>query len=82
MKITASIKKSFYQDHGSCYLHYPIFSYIYTLLFCCKIKSCCNHCFSHQIRPMITAQLCILQGYSSVQLTGFNMNYKHHTSHK
>ena len=24
----------------------PIFSYTYTLLFCCKVKSCCDCCFT------------------------------------
>ena len=40
-----------------------------------KIKSCCNHCFSQEIRPLTTIQLGILQGYSSVRI-GFNMNHK------
>ena len=30
---------------------YLFFSLAYTLLFCGKIKSCCDHCFPQQIRP-------------------------------
>ena len=37
MKIIANVTQSSHQDCDLCYLHLPIFSYIYTLLFCCKI---------------------------------------------
>ena len=63
MKITASVTKSLHQDCGLCYSHLPIFSYTYTLLFCCKIKSCCGCCFPQQIRPQIT-----VQDYSSMRI--------------
>ena len=46
-----------------------IYTYLFfkknTLLFCCKIKCCCDCCFPQHIRQ-ITAQLNILQDYSSV----------------
>ena len=29
MKITVSVTKSSHQDHGQCYLHLPIFSYMH-----------------------------------------------------
>ena len=32
---------------------YLSFSYTYTLLFCWKIKSCCDRCFRQQIRPLL-----------------------------
>ena len=51
MKITESVTDSSHQDRGLCYLHFPVFfSYIYTLLFCWKIKSCFHRCFPQQIR--------------------------------
>ena len=34
LKTTTSVTKSSHQDRGLCYLHSPIFSYTYTLLFC------------------------------------------------
>ena len=40
--------------------------------FCWKTKSCCDRCFSEQIRPQTTVQLYVLQDYSSVRI-GFNM---------
>ena len=68
MKITESVAKSLHQDSGLCYLYLPIFSYTYDLLFCCKIKSCCDHCFR---------QLYLLQDYSSVRIV-VNMSIKLH----
>ena len=78
--ITASVTKSPHQDRGPCDLHLHIFfSYIYTLLFCWKIKSCCDRCFPQQITPQITVQLYIytyiyiyiyiVQGLISIWLT-------------
>ena len=40
-----SVTESLHQDCGPYYLHLPIFSYTYTLLFCYKIKSCCDRSF-------------------------------------
>ena len=60
---------------GLCYYTYLSFSYTYNLLFCCKIKIYCDHCFPQQIRPQTIVQLCILQQYSGVKI-GFNMNKK------
>ena len=57
------------------YIH---ISYKYTLLFCWKIKSCCDWCFPQQIIPQNTAQLNMLQDYSSVRI-GFNMISKCHS---
>ena len=77
--ITASVTKSPHQDRGPCDLHLHIFfSYIYTLLFCWKIKSCCDRCFPQQIGPQTTVQWYILRDYSSVRI-GFNMINKCHT---
>ena len=56
-------------------IYNDLFFLIQTLLFCCKIKSCCDHCFPQQIRPQTTNQLYMLQDYSSVR-TGFSMNSK------
>ena len=53
------------------------FSYTYTLLFCWKMKSFCDHCFSQQIRQQTTVQY-IFRDYSSVRI-GFNMTNKCHT---
>ena len=44
MKITASVTKSSHEHCGQYYLHLSIFSYTYTLLFCWKMKSCCDCC--------------------------------------
>ena len=55
---------------------YLIFSYTYTLLFCWKM-SCCDSCFSQEIRPQTTAQLYIFWNYSSLKI-GFNMINKRH----
>ena len=53
MEITVSVTKSSHQDRGLYYLHLTyFFSLTWTLLFCCKIESCCDHCFSQQIRPI------------------------------
>ena len=54
-----------------------LFSFTYTLPFCRKRKSFCDHCFPQQIRPRNTVQLYILQDYLS-GIIGFNMNNKHH----
>ena len=51
-------------------LHILFFSYTYNLLFCWKIKSCCDCCFPQKIRLQTTVQY-ILQDYSGV--TCFNM---------
>ena len=59
MKITVSVMKSSHQDYGPCYLHLPIFYYTYTLLFCWKIKSCCNLFFPRQIKPQTFIQIYI-----------------------
>ena len=76
MKITVSVTKSSHQDCGLCYLNLPIFFlYIHYLLFCGKIKSCCDHCFTQQINPKTTVQL---WDHSSVRI-GFNKNNKGHT---
>ena len=48
---------------------YRFFSFTYTLLFCGKIKTCCDRCFPQQIRS--------LRDYPSVGI-GFNMNNKRH----
>ena len=45
IKITTSVTRSSYHDRGLCYLHLPIFSHTYNLLFCRKVKLCCDHCF-------------------------------------
>ena len=76
IKITASVTKSLHQDFDLCYLHFPNFSFTYTLLVCSKIKSCCDHCFPQQFRPQNAFQLYILLDYSSGRI-GFNMNNKH-----
>ena len=55
IKVTASDKKSSHQDRDPCYLHLPIFSYIYTLLSRWK-KSCSVCCFHQQIRPQTPVQ--------------------------
>ena len=39
--------------------HCGSFSYTSTLLFCWKIKSCCDPCFLQQSRPQVTDQICI-----------------------
>ena len=78
MKHTTGVTKSLHQDCDLCYLHLPIFSCTYTLLFCWKIKSCCDHCHPQQIRPQTIVQLYILWGYSSVKI-GFNTKNKCHT---
>ena len=77
MKIAASVTKNSHQNHGPCYLHLPVFPYTYILI-CWKIKSCRGRCFSQQIRPLTTVQLCILQDYSNVRIV-LNMNLKLHT---
>ena len=60
------------------YYLFTLFSYTsHTLLFCRKIKSCCDHCFPQQIRQQTIAELHILRDYSGVRI-GFNMNNKHH----
>ena len=69
--------KSSNQDCGPCFLHLPIF-FLYTLLFCWKIKRFCDRCFLQQMRPQITVQLYILLGYSSLRI-GFNMIKKRQT---
>ena len=58
---------------------YLCFSYTCTLLFCWKMKSCCDRCFPQQIRPQITVLLYILRDYSSAR-TGFNMINKYFLS--
>ena len=72
MKVTASVTKSLGQDSSPCCLHFFFFNTC-TVLFCWKIKSCCNHWFPQQIRPQITDQLYILRDYSSFLRIGFNM---------
>ena len=57
--------------------YFFIYIYTYTLLFCSKIKHCCDCCFPQQIRPQVTVQLNILQD-CSIERTGFNMINKHH----
>ena len=60
MKITVSVTKSLHQNHGLCYLHLTsFFSFTYTLLFCNKIKICCDWCFPQQIIPKTMIQLYI-----------------------
>ena len=81
MKITASVTKSSHQDRGPCYSHLPIISYTSTLLYCCKMKSCCDHCFPQKIRPQITVQLYIARDYCLVRV-GFNMINKRRTLSK
>ena len=56
MEISASATKSSHQDCRPCYLPLPFFSYTYTLLFCWKIKSCCDHIFPQQIRAQTFVQ--------------------------
>ena len=75
IKITAGVTKSLHQDFDHCYLHFPNFSFTYTLLVCSKIKSCCDHCFPQQFRPQNAFQLYILLDYSSGRI-GFSMNNK------
>ena len=53
-------QKSLHQDHGLRFQHSPIFYFTSTLLFCGKMKSCCDCCFLQQIRPQATAQLYML----------------------
>ena len=54
MKITASVTKSLHQVCGPRNLHLHLsFSHTYTLLFCWKIKSCCDRCRPQQIRPLL-----------------------------
>ena len=81
--ITASVTKSPHQDRGPCNLHLHIFfSYIYTLLFCWKIKSCCDRCFPQQITPQITVQLYIytyIYIYIYSARIDFNMINNRHT---
>ena len=61
MKITGSVRKSSHQDPGLCYLHLTIFfPYTYTLLFCCKIKSCCDCRFPQKIGLQTTVPLYVL----------------------
>ena len=78
MKITTSVTRSSHQQCDPCYLHLPIFSFTYTLRVCGKIKSCCDHRFSQQIRPQKTVQLYILRDYSSGRIDS-NMNNKSHS---
>ena len=54
--------------------------YTYPLLFCRKIKSCCDRCFPQQIRPQATVQWYILRDYSCIKI-GFNIINKRHTLH-
>ena len=77
MNITVSITKSSHQDCDPAIYTYQFFSFTYTLLFCSKIKSCCNCCFPQQIRTQNTIQLCILWDCSSMGIC-FNMDNKHH----
>ena len=77
IKITASVKKARIKILACAVHTYLCFSYTYTVLFCWKIKSCCDRCFPQQIRPQTTVQLCILRGYSSVRV-GFHMINKRH----
>ena len=53
------------------------FFYINTLLFCCKIKICCDHSFPQQIRQKNIVELHVLRNYSNVRI-GFNMNNNCH----
>ena len=53
------------------------FSYTYTLLFCNKMKSCCDRYFPQQIRPQTTVQLYKLQDYSSVRIHISMINKRH-----
>ena len=78
MKITTSVTKRSHQYCDPCYLHLPTFSFTYSLIVCGKLKSCCNHCFSQQIRRQNTVQLYILRDYSSGRID-FNMNNKLHS---
>ena len=80
MKITVSVTKSSYQDWATMLFNTYLFffSYTYTLLFCWKIKCCCDRYFPEQIRPQTTVQWYILQNYLSVKI-GFNMINKCHT---
>ena len=64
---------------------YLFFSYKYTLLFYCKKESCCNCCFSPQIRSQTTFKWSILWGYSRVRISFSMINKrriraKHHVS--
>ena len=61
MKIFASVTKRLHEDCGPCYLHLTIFSYTQALLFCWKIKICCDCCFPQQIRLQTTVQWYILR---------------------
>ena len=45
------LKKAYIKIVASAIYIYLIFSNTYTLLFCWKIKNCCNQCFPQQIRP-------------------------------
>ena len=72
MKITESVTKSLHQDFGPCYLHWPIFSYTYILLFRYKICNCCDYCFLHQIRLLfnyIYYKTLLVWGLVSIWLT-------------
>ena len=59
--------KKFTSRLWPCYLHLYTYFFTYILLFCCKIKTCCHHCFPLQIRPQTTIQPYILHDYSSVR---------------
>ena len=54
---------------------YLFFSYTYTILFCRKIKSCCDQFFSANLTADYSIVIYILPDYSSVRI-GFNMNNK------
>ena len=53
MNITASVSyKKLASRSSPCFYTYLFSSDTCTLLFCWKIKSCCDHCFSQQIKPL------------------------------
>ena len=55
---------------------YLFLTYVYTLLFCWKIKSCCDCCFPQQIIPQNTIQSYMLWDYPRVMI-GVNINKCH-----
>ena len=58
---------------------YLFFSYTYTLIFCWKIKSCCDHCFPQQIRPHTTVQRCIY--YETILVWGLVLTWLTDVTH-
>ena len=78
MKTTATATKTSIKIVVRAISTYLLFSFTYIILFCGKMKSCCDRCFPQQIRPQTTVQLYTLRDYSSERI-GFSLNNKYHT---